>query len=248
MTVAPFDYHAFARSQNADPVRFVGTRYDSAGSFLTERGNTIVRHVVPGSATEQAMIELRSQMQAGPLGPLLALTDVESYHMTLFNGAIETSRTPDTWPVDVPLDADVNDTTVLIQERLATFEGPASFAMRPVEVTPFGLTLTGATDVDEATARAWRDSLPAHFGYRSTDHEAYIFHTTVAYLKDWLPDEVLLEAKAFYARLTDMFLARVSMMDLGPPCFCTFEDMNWFEPLIVLPGSAVEMPTLRRPG
>ncbi|MEO1745668.1 MAG: DUF1868 domain-containing protein [Pseudomonadota bacterium] len=246
MQPAPFDYTAFSQSYNAEPVRFIGSRLDADGTFLTERGNTVVRHVIPGSNTAAALLEMRAIMQAGPCAHKLAFTAAESLHMTVFNGVIETSRSKDTWPNDIPRDADVRDTTPIINERLEDYVGPGAFNMRTHEITPFGVTLTGATDADEATARAWRDSLPERFGYRSDGHDTYVFHTTMAYLRGWIPDDRLDEVIAFYRALTEDFVARVPVMELGPPCFCSFEDMNWFEPIRVLPGSDVAMPNLSK--
>ena len=38
----------------------------------------------------------------------------------------------------------------------------------------------------------------------------------------------------------------VPFIELGPPAFCSFTDMNWFEPVRVLPGSGVEAVVERR--
>ncbi|MEM9999910.1 MAG: DUF1868 domain-containing protein [Pseudomonadota bacterium] len=249
MTMPPqaFSYDTFSQSTNPGPVKYLGSRYDAAGNFLTERGNTIVRHIIPGSKTEEALVDLREKMRRAPCGDLLAFTDVESLHMTLFNGVIETARQPDTWPETIPRDADVEITTEAIRQRLVGYRRPGPFAMRVVEVTPFGLTLAGATEADEQMARAWRDSFPPLFGYKSNGHDNYVFHTTMAYLKGWLPDAALPEIRAYFAGLTADFKSQVPLVELGPPCFCSFEDMNWFEPLLVLPGSDVTMPTLTRP-
>lgn len=42
----------------------LGTRYDTAGNFLPEPGNTVVCHLVKGSPSEAAIIEVRERMLA----------------------------------------------------------------------------------------------------------------------------------------------------------------------------------------
>jgi hypothetical protein len=108
------------------------------------------------------------------------------------------------------------------------FIAPPTFVMKPVEVSPFGLRLVGATAADEANARAWRDGLSQAFGFRSPEHDDYRFHTTQAYIHTWLPEAALPSYRVAMADLTAEFIARVPVMELAPPAFCTFADMNAF--------------------
>ncbi|MGL6210951.1 MAG: DUF1868 domain-containing protein, partial [Paracoccaceae bacterium] len=160
---------------------YLGQRFDSAGRFLPETGNTVVAQVVPGSATEAALIRLRGALQALPHGGHFAYTEVASYHMTVFEGVIDTRRVAEAWPAGLALDLPIPETTAAMMERLAVWQALPDFAMRITEVTPFGLRLTGATAEDEAVARDWRDGLSAALGLRTPKHSFYGFHTTVAY-------------------------------------------------------------------
>lgn len=233
----PFKLEAFAQSANAEPNRYVRTRFDRDGVFLPEAGNTVVRHVVPGSETEKALVELRGRLRALPWGHRFAFTDVASLHMTVFEGAIETRRKPDYWPTDLPLNAPLDQVTEHLARRLEGFEGPGPFDMTIFEVTPFGLTLMGATERDERTARAWRDKLTEPFGYRSPSHDSYVFHVTLAYIVDWMPDELIAGYRQALTEFTEAFSRHVPVVELGPPAFCTFADMNGFPPVMTLPGS-----------
>ena len=197
------EWEVHVQSRDNAPNRFLGTRFDGDGRFLTEAGNTVVRHVVPGSDAEEALVELRE-------------------------GVIDTRRQAHYWPDDLPLDAPIDEATRFLGDRLKGFSEPGDFNMRVVQVTPFGLQLGGVTEADERLARAWRDSLTAPFGYRSPQHDQYKFHTTVAYIKDWLPDEALPVYREAMADLTADFAAAVPLVGLGPPAFCTFKDMNAF--------------------
>ncbi|QKV18911.1 DUF1868 domain-containing protein [Oricola thermophila] len=233
----PFDPEILAASANPRPNRFLGTRFDEGGTFLPEAGNTVVRHVVPGSATQAALADLRERLRGLPWGHRFAFTAPESLHMTVFEGAIETRRLPGYWPGTLPLDAPMDAVTDHLAARLEDFAGPGRFDMTIAEVTPFGLALTGATDADEATARAWRDALAGPFGYRSPNHDAYSFHVTLAYIIDWLPDELVPLYRRALAELTEEFRARIPVVELGPPAFCTFADMNGFPPVLTLSGA-----------
>ncbi|MBO6718965.1 MAG: DUF1868 domain-containing protein [Rhizobiaceae bacterium] len=235
----PFEIEAFVQSRHTEPNRYLGRRFSKDGVFLPEVGNTVVRHVVSGSETELALIELRERLRGLPWGHRFAFTDVPSLHMTVFEGAIETRREPDYWPREMPLDATLEEVTEHLAGRLEGFEGSGPFDMRIFEVTPFGLTLRGATERDEDIARAWRDALTEPFGYRSPNHGSYFFHVTLAYIIDWLPDEMAVEYKRAMAELTREFRQRIPVVELGPPAFCTFTDMNAFPPVVTLPGTGI---------
>ena len=108
------------------------------------------------------------------------------------------------------------------------------FAIRPVEVTPFGLMLAGATEADETIVRQWRDALSGILGYRAPTHDSYRFHTTLAYAHTWLPKDALPTYAAALERLTQDLQARLPTLDLARPAFCRFHDMNAFPPVLAL--------------
>ena len=206
----------------------LGQRFDASGRFLPERGNTVVAQVTAGSATQSALIDLRSSLMGLSFGGHFAFTDVASYHMTVFEGVIETQRDYACWPTGLALDLEIDEMTTAMAARLDGFVPPQPFTMKLACVTPHGLSLTGATPEDEVNARRWRDALAAAFGFRSPSHEAYGFHTTLAYQIEWPPVEALpFHAKAM-ARLTEEFAARVPVLHPDAPAFCRFADMNAF--------------------
>ncbi len=209
----------------------LGQRFDASGRFLPEHGNTVVAQVTAGSPTEAALIALRQSLMDLPYGANFAFTDVASYHMTVFEGVIETRREYGYWPADLALDLSIDEMTQAMAARLDGFVPPPAFKVKLLEVTPHGLSLTGATPEDEATLRAWREALAAAFGYRSPEHDAYGFHTTLAYQIEWPPVAALPLYVEAMARLTADFAARVPVLDLDPPAFCTFADMNGFPPV-----------------
>jgi hypothetical protein len=212
-------------------IRHLGTRFDATGRFLPEHGNTVVAQVIPGSPTEAALVWLRGELQALPWARHFAFTAVESYHMTVFEGVIESRRLPHHWPPELPLEADIDSATAAMVAMLDRLPALPDFAMRPVAVTPFGLRLTGATPADEAAARGWRDALSRAFGYRTPTHDSYGFHTTLAYVMAPMPADTVKSYETAMAPLTEAFLARLPVMDLARPAFCRFADMNAFPPV-----------------
>mgnify|MGYP003661542621 CR=1 FL=1 len=212
----------------------LGTRFDETGAFLPEPGNTVVSHVVPGSDTERAMIRVRDRLRALDPGGHFAWTPVSSYHMTIFQGVIEGRRLPGYWPADLPLDAPIAETTDHLAARLQAFPPIEPFRVRLDQITPHGLTVSGATPADEAIIRGFRDEIAGRFGYRHPDHDTYVLHLTLSYTVRWLPrgsHELYLPA---LRELTRSFQAEVPVIELGPADFCAFEDMNHFEPVLRL--------------
>jgi hypothetical protein len=230
---ALFEEHLTEAGKDAPP-RHLGSRFDAAGNFLPQPGNTVVRQVVPGSKTEAALVKLRAALMALPFGDRFAYTPVESYHMTVFEGVMDDRRKPDLWPAKVSYEATIEDTTELFLERLKGLPQLPSFDMKVERVTPLGLTLTGATPDDEKIARKIRDQLTRPFGHRSPTHDAYRFHVTLAYVKAWLPAGAADIYLPELARLTEWFAAEIAVLELAPPALCTFQDMNWFEPVLFL--------------
>lgn len=220
----------FTEIGKSEPPHHLNRRFDAQGTFLQQPGNTVVSHVADGSATQQALVRVREALKALPYGDHFAYTPVSSLHMTVFQGTIEGRRKSAYWPQELASEAPIDETTTFFLDRLKAFPKASEFRMRPVEVTPLGVVVTGATLADERSIRALRDQLTVPFGYSHPDHDSYTFHVTLAYLKAWLPAD----AEAIYlpalAELTRSFVADVEVLELDLPAFCTFNDMTEFKP------------------
>jgi hypothetical protein len=225
---------AYGADRNAAPPEHLGTRYDNSRRFMPEPGNTVVCHVVPGSATEAALFAARARYLAMEDADRLIFTPVSSLHMTLFQGIIEYRRDPVYWPAGVPLDTGIDEMTAIMGERLAGFVPGPAFKVSVLCARPTGLVVAGATEADRRAMDIWRDGLAEVFGYRHPDHEDYVFHVTFAYLLDWLADDRLPAWQAMLDEVAADLRARVLVLDLRPPAFCVFADMNHFEELRVL--------------
>lgn len=224
----------FSKVRNpGDPPHF-GSRYDATGRFLPEPGNTVVCHLVEGSETQRALVDARARFLTMPEAARLSFTPISSLHMTLFQGVIETRRKPGYWPPELSLDTPIDDTTALLEQRLGGFQGGPAFRMRVAEALPTGLVLVGASEKDGRALRIWRDRLADLFGYRHADHDVYEFHVTFAYVIERFDDEALLAWQLMLAEIVDDIRRRVDVLELCPPAFCSFRDMNHFEELLVI--------------
>lgn len=222
-----------SRSLNPGPIPHHGIRYDTTGRFLTERGNTVVCHLVEGSEPAAAILEVRARYTTMPGADKLAFTAPSSLHMTLFQGIIETRRALPYWPGDVPVETPVDDMTGIFMDRLAHFRSGQAFAVEVKHATPLGLVVDGVTDDDRAALRDWRNRLADLLGYRHPDHETYAFHITFAYMIERFDDETLETWIPFLQEVATDINRRAPVIELRAPAFCAFDDMNHFEELLV---------------
>lgn len=226
-----------SQGANGTPPWHLGTRYNAEGIFLPEPGNTVVSHLMPQTASTAAILEVRRRMMEMPEARQFAFTHPASLHMTIFQGIIEYRRTLPFWPADMALDTAVDDMTGHYLGRLAGFAAPLAFDVRVIDVTPLGLVLEGATAGDRRCLADWRDRLADVFGYRHPDHDSYVFHITFAYIIDWLADGALERWSGVLGEQLAFLQSASPVITLNPPAFCSFQDMNHFEELLVLDPS-----------
>ncbi len=228
-----------SRTLNDRPIPHLGQRYDLSGTFLHERGNTVVCRLIDGSESASAILDARARYQAMPGAAKLAFTAASSLHMTLFQGIIETRRALPYWPGDVPLEAPIDDMTAIFMDRLARFEPGEAFAVEVTHATPNGLTVDGVTERDRAVLKDWRNRFADLLGYRHPDHDTYVFHITFAYMIERFDDETMAAWVPFLDEIAEEIRQRSPVIELRAPAFCAFDDMNHFEELLTFaPGEA----------
>jgi hypothetical protein len=120
-------------------------------------------------------------------------------------------------------------------QRLAGFPPGPKFRVVVLSAVPTGLRVAGATEADRIAMQTWRDALAARWGYRHPDHETYVFHITFAYLIAWLDDDALPRWQAMLDAAAARIRETSPVLELCPPAFCAFADMNHFAELQVLP-------------
>lgn len=81
--------------------------------------------------------------------------------------------------------------------------------------------------------RAWRDAFADLLGYRHPDHDTYVYHITFAYPIERLSDAALPAWQSMLGQVPGRVAARVSELELTPPAFCVFEDMNHFHEILI---------------
>lgn len=225
--------HQYSRTANPNPPTHLGTRYDTAGTFLPEPGNTVVCHIQPGSPTAAALVDARARFLAMPEARNLAFTPISSLHMTLFQGIIEGRRSTPYWPAHLPLETPIDEMIPLMLESLKSFAGGPRFNVQVTDALPTGLKLEGATAADRQALSDWRDGLADLLGYRHPDHDAYVFHITFSYVVERFDDAALPAWQQMLDEVVGDIAARAPVFELQPPAFCAFEDMNHFEELRV---------------
>lgn len=223
----------YAASHNPAAPSHLGTRYGKRGGFRREPGNTVVCHVASSSETERALVDVRDGYLDMPEADKLLMTPITSLHMTLFQGIIEYRREPGFWPADLPLDTPINDMHEIMAERLVAFQALDPFRVVVSGAHPAGLTVEGRREEDRRAMRAWRDAFANLLGYRHPDHDSYIYHITFGYPIERLSDAALPAWQSMLDSIPGRIAGRVPELELTPPAFCVFEDMNHFHEILV---------------
>ncbi|KAA0698818.1 DUF1868 domain-containing protein [Neorhizobium sp. P12A] len=222
-----------SKTHNPAPPQHLGTRYRKVGGFLPEPGNTIICHVTKESETQEVLIQAREKFLSMPEAPQFLFTPITSLHMTLFQGIIEYRRKPGFWPADLALDTPIEDITEIMAERLEGFSVFEPFNVAVTKARPAGLLVEGATVHDRKVMRDWRNAFAELLGYRHPDHEEYPFHITFSYVIDRLEDEALPRWQAMLDEVAADIREQMPVLELDPPAFCYFEDMNHFSELLI---------------
>lgn len=227
------DLEYFSANSHDEPPRHLGSRYNFDGEFLPEPGNTVVCHLLEGSQSERAIVKTRQRFLDMPEASQLAFTPVSSLHMTVFQGIIEFRRVLPYWPENMPLDTPIDAMTDYYRNRLSAFPALPVFNMQVTGLKPTGLVMQGVTAEDDRIVALWRDAFAEAFGYRHPDHESYEFHITLSYVTRWFDPECLPRWQAMLDEELEELRAAAPVIEMRPPAFCEFKDMNHFKELVV---------------
>jgi hypothetical protein len=227
------DLEYISAADHDQPPRHLGSRYNADGEFLPEPGNTVVCHLVEGSQTEKAIIATRQRFLDMPEAPQLAFTPVFSLHMTVFQGIIEFRRALPYWPENMPLDTPIDVMTEYYRQRLSAFPALPAFNMQVTGLRPVGLVMKGATVEDDRIVALWRDTFADFFGYRHPDHGTYEFHITLSYIISWFEPECLPRWQVMLDEELEKLRAAAPVIEMRPPAFCEFRDMNHFKERVI---------------
>lgn len=227
------------------PLRDTMLKFNPDGSTRAFAGNTVISHLPAQSVMRDQMTLLHDALAAASFRGALGLTSVRSYHMTILNGANDQDRERTGWPPYVPKDAPIAVCNDMVRERM---EKVLLHCELPIRVrvdqeatlrfaTAATLRMSPANQAEADKLQSVRDQLAAVYGYRGKNHSSYEFHITMSYqLRDFTPAE-LAAYRAMLQAYLPKIVAAAPIVELGGPEYCTFADMQRFEPLLLLRSS-----------
>lgn len=213
----------------------LGIKFDAQGRALPYAGASIVCHVPLFTPFSDYLVAIRDRLRASAFASCLSLVPPESYHMTVFEGAVDRRRTREQWPAALPLEAPLATAIEHVADRLRGFALDCALPLRmrlaaPAEQTCLGmLRLLPADDAEARKLARLRDRLSARLGIRRQDHASYPFHITLGYLLRALDPAQIAQAGLFLGSLCAELGAALDTLDFGAPEFCTFEDMRAYD-------------------
>jgi hypothetical protein len=222
------------------PARGDGSRkFAPDGRVLPFAGSTVVCHLPQQGSNSGAfnvLLDFYRNARWTGFGSKLALLPPSSYHMTVIGCATDAIREPGKWPIDVPLDASIEECSRIVGERLQRARlqniSPISMKIDQSDSGYDGNTLRIPLEpVDRAELdriEGLRRAMARAIGIPEPVPGAYQFHITLAYLIQAF--EVVEEQAAL--RVLRDFKHRLAgsapVLFLGQPEFCLFEDMFAF--------------------
>lgn len=215
-----------------------GRKFSAEGKPQRFPGNTILCHLTAAAldAARSMADELRAAVGDGPI----AWLPPASYHVTLFDGALDARRSPHDWPAGLPLDAPLAQCHALIAERLRGFdlgfEPPIRLVADEAVVTPTltALPLRAADAQEERRLRELRDRLAQAVGLRHANHDSYNFHMTFGYYVRAFDADALQAYRQALLASVRRFRRNAPVIELGAPEYCLFDDMTEFQTQFLL--------------
>jgi len=184
-------------------------------------------------------LALYEKLKNHPLSHLYVLLPPSSWHMTVFEGVCDKIRKPGRWPDDLSVNATMEECNSLYEDKLSSSfdlqSDPDTYhftitKFKPLNKSGIGVHLEPSAE-DNARIRRLRDRLSKLLHIRAKDHKTYAFHLTVAYLLRYLSEE---QERELSDLLKDHFEGMPKQLQLGPPEFCTFEDIFTFKRVFYL--------------
>ncbi|KAJ6512059.1 RNA ligase/cyclic nucleotide phosphodiesterase [Mycena vitilis] len=215
----------------------VPDRFDKDGNVQPCPGNTVISHLPPSSELHQSLRALSEKLANSDLRHLYALLPPSSWHMTIFEGVLDSVREPGRWPDDLSLNASLEECDSLYEHKLSSFDlqcdPPYCLSVVGFNKLEAGITLQlePYTSEENTRMRTLRDRLSDVLHIRAEDHVTYGFHLSVAYLLRFLTEK---QEEELSQLLTDHFADMPKQFELGPPEFCSFEDMFAFTSVLYL--------------
>ena len=211
----------------------VGKKFNEDGSVKLFAGSTVICFLKPESSAFRLAQWAQEQLQI-VLGSKITLLPTSSFHMTVFGVLNEDKRDAHYWPKHLALDAPLTETDAFVETAVASVPAPASFRMRygrMIVMDSFIAIGLLPADVEvENTLRGYRDALAEATGVRAPQHDAYEFHTTLAYPIVRYHEEESASLGALMARLDTELAQSMGIFETGAPTLTFYDDMFAFVP------------------
>jgi len=231
---------AVRADERDDPLPDVGRKFTPDGRVIRFAGNTVICHLDQQGARAGCFNALLDIYREAPMHAFLrkvTLLPPSSYHMTVFGGANDSDRQPPAWPRDMPLDLPLDECHRILADRLREFKLGVVLPIRmrvdmaePAEdERPLTLRLLPLDAAENNRLRDLRDRLAVATGIRALGHDAYRFHITLGYQFARLTHAEHTAFRTQLRRWRTEVSSRCPVIELGPPEYCTFEDMFAFE-------------------
>lgn len=211
-----------------------GRKFSVDGRVQRFSGNTILCHLNQSGPQHDALKQVYAALRAEAGDTHITWLPPSSYHMTVFDGSVDSLRTPGDWPSGLRTEASLQECSDLIAERLRKFDLGFDPPIRMVadENSPAPtMTCIPLRPVDAAENRRLRDlrdRMSMAVGIRHANHDSYGFHTTFGYyIKQFSPDA----ERKYRSNLTQTiqsFRRLCPVIELGAPEYCLFDDMATF--------------------
>lgn len=213
----------------------MGGKFSLDGTVERFPGNTIICHIARDSSAFRELVGIQKVLKAGPYARHFTFLPPDSFHMTVFPGVTELVRDTKRWPNDIPRDAPMADVTAELAKRLAPVHAPLAHTIKVDGLfAGYSVTVSGADAEQETSLRDLRDRAREATGIHDPDHDAYVFHITLAYQVEWVDEATARSIVEMSDRLGTELAANVPRIQLGQPEVCTFDSMHRFDPIGLL--------------
>lgn len=207
-----------------------GGKFTTDGHVQFWPGNTFICHVDRSSQAFDAICALQAELKTSAFQKFFTFLPPASFHMTVFQGVSPVPKPGARWPDDLAQDFFRDDVTDALLGRIDGIALPQRHRMRVAGL--FGgcsLTMEGATKDEEKSLRETRIALRDATGIGFADFDDYVFHITLAYLLEWVPEATARGIATLGAEMADRYRDEIGLVDLGPVEFCNFDTMHHFE-------------------
>jgi len=220
-----------------------GKKFSVDGRVQHFPGNTILCHLNQPGRQHDVLKQVVAELRAKTGEVNITWLPPSSYHMTVFDGSVDTRRSTGDWPNGLRSEASLQECNDFIAERLRKFDLGFDPPIRMVAdeneraPTMTSIPLRPVDTAENKRLRNLRDRLSVALGIRHTNHDNYGFHTTFGYYIKRFSPEAELAYRSNLTRTVQKLRQLLPVIELGAPEYCLFDDMAAFQTQLYLKRS-----------